>query len=164
MQNSYQELASHQDDDAAIGHGRLGIEGGNLVLDLLEGEGLSKARQQVSANDRNIHPEEDRQQKHTTSFSTMPVAPRTEADSKVSIDCSRFGDMLAGWTRRFSSQHICMTHVESRKGLAIRVELVVVELNELLYCRKRETSVSNLRRYRGAGSAVLEHTSNILKV
>lgn len=38
---SYQELASHQDDDTAVGHAGLSIEGRNLMLDLLEGEALS---------------------------------------------------------------------------------------------------------------------------
>ena len=37
---SYQKLASHQNDDAAFDHGGLSIEGGDLVLDLLEGKRL----------------------------------------------------------------------------------------------------------------------------
>lgn len=38
---SYQELASHQDDDTAIDHAGLSIKRGDLVLDLLEGKALS---------------------------------------------------------------------------------------------------------------------------
>lgn len=38
--HSYQELASDQDNDAAIIVGGLGIKSGNLVLDLLEGKSL----------------------------------------------------------------------------------------------------------------------------
>lgn len=39
MLYTYKKLASDEDDNAAIGGG-LGVEGGDLVLDLLEGEGL----------------------------------------------------------------------------------------------------------------------------
>ena len=46
---SYQKLAGHKDDDTAIDHSGLGIEGGDLVLDLLEGKRLSRG-QTVSAS------------------------------------------------------------------------------------------------------------------
>lgn len=36
----YQELSGHQDDDAAVGQGGLGIESRDLVLDLAEAEAL----------------------------------------------------------------------------------------------------------------------------
>lgn len=38
--SSYQELSSHQDDDTAFGQTGLGIDGRDLVLDLLEGKAL----------------------------------------------------------------------------------------------------------------------------
>ena len=44
--SSYQELASHQDDNTAIDQAGLGIEGRDLVLDLLEGEALSSQPRQ----------------------------------------------------------------------------------------------------------------------
>lgn len=37
---TYQELSGNENDDAAIVVGGLGIEGGNLVLDLLKGKTL----------------------------------------------------------------------------------------------------------------------------
>lgn len=37
---AYQELASDQNDDKAIAGTGLGVEGGDLVLDLLEGKVL----------------------------------------------------------------------------------------------------------------------------
>jgi hypothetical protein len=39
---TYQELAGHEDDNATVVHCRLGIEGSDLVLDLLKGQGLRK--------------------------------------------------------------------------------------------------------------------------
>lgn len=50
---AYQELAGHQDDDTAGLVGGLGIDSRDLVLDLLEGEALSrKQRQQVVLENR----------------------------------------------------------------------------------------------------------------
>jgi hypothetical protein len=37
---SYQELASDENNDATIAVGGLGVDGGNLVLDFLEGKTL----------------------------------------------------------------------------------------------------------------------------
>ena len=40
---THQESASYEDDDAAFVHGRLGIKGGHLVLDLLERQSLDSS-------------------------------------------------------------------------------------------------------------------------
>jgi hypothetical protein len=40
QRETYQQLASDEDDDATIDHGRLSIKSSDLVLDLLEGQGL----------------------------------------------------------------------------------------------------------------------------
>lgn len=83
-----QELASDEDEHAVVGRG-LGVEGRDLVLDLLEGEALWNAK--------NVSPAEVPATSNdgargrgvricTASFSTMALMPRTEADSKVSMD------------------------------------------------------------------------------
>lgn len=59
----------------------------------------------------------------------MALTPRTEADSKVSIDCSRYA-MLA--SRSYNRPVNSSTNVEVVESLAISVESVVVEFNELL--------------------------------
>lgn len=64
----------------------------------------------------------------------MELAPRTEADSKVNMDCSRF------WAVSIVCHRIPIidrAYVESSQGLAVSIELVVVELNELLCWRSR---------------------------
>ena len=73
----------------------------------------------------------------------MAVAPRTEADSKVSIDCSRCSSgkikTLASDQTNIDHCHLALdegltgfAHVERGEALAVRVELLVVEFNELL--------------------------------
>lgn len=46
MAGSYQERTGHHDDDATVGR-RLGIEGGDIVSNLLEGQAL-RIRQVIS--------------------------------------------------------------------------------------------------------------------
>lgn len=48
--NAYQKLAGDEDDDGALNHARLGIKGGDLVLDLLEGERLQRQTWLVAAD------------------------------------------------------------------------------------------------------------------
>lgn len=84
---AYKELAGDENDDAALDHTGLSIEGRDLVLDLLEGKRLfcELVRGTLAARQRFFIG-----LGRTTSFSTMPLVPRTEADSKVSIDWSRY--------------------------------------------------------------------------
>jgi hypothetical protein len=63
----------------------------------------------------------------TESFSTIPAAPPTEADSKVSMELSRW-DIVS--TARIPNLY--ETHVESRQLLPVNIKLVIVELGELL--------------------------------
>lgn len=73
--------------------------------------------------------------KHTLSFSTIALTPRTEADSKVSMDCSRCTGSQYFTTHLKS---VLSTDVEAVQGLAVGVEGLVVELDELL-CSRRKT-------------------------
>jgi hypothetical protein len=92
------------------------------VLNLLEGQSLGMARQRKRSDVRGGDP--------TESFSTIPATPATDADSKVSMELSRW-EGLAESAARYSG-----THVERSQLLPINVELVVVELGELLYSRR----------------------------
>jgi hypothetical protein len=66
----------------------------------------------------------------TVSFSTIALAPRTEADSKVNMDCSRCSQgQQEGCTVTWRN---AVTNVEVAQVLAIRVKGVVVKLDELL--------------------------------
>ena len=70
----------------------------------------------------------------------MALAPRTEADSKVSIDCSRYRNDSVSMKNALGLPFKCLnqvwaalaTHVEGRQSLAVLVKLIVVELNEFL--------------------------------
>jgi hypothetical protein len=62
----------------------------------------------------------------TPSFSTIPAAPCTEADSKVNIEVSRYAHVSSVF-----HGVLLMTHVERSQLLPVRIELVVVELDEL---------------------------------
>ena len=63
----------------------------------------------------------------TASFSTMPDAPCTEADSKVNMELSR-------WVRISiaANDFLLDTHIERSQLLPVLIKLVVVELSELL--------------------------------
>lgn len=76
--------------------------------------------------------------RQTESFSTIGPAPRTEALSKVSIDCSRCGASVISMItkkcrRRRSRPGVSISYIKAGKALAIRVELVIVEFDELLW-------------------------------
>ena len=81
---SYEELSSDEDDNTTINHGGLGIKSRDLVLDLLKRKRLCQIQVSISAGGAPFGCGQ-----LTVSFSTIAVAPRTEADSNVSIDCSR---------------------------------------------------------------------------
>lgn len=49
---------------------------------------------------------------------------------------------------------ICMTHVEAGQGLAVRIELIVVELDELLCSRGESPLVSRGLQHDGRASHV----------
>ena len=87
LARAYQELSGDEDQDTVVESG-LGIEGRDLVLDLLEGETLKRKVSFLPEPYRRVSGI-GRQNYLTASFSTIAVAPRTEADSKVSMDCSR---------------------------------------------------------------------------
>lgn len=78
---AYKELTSDENHDAVIGS-RLGVKGGDLVLDLGEGEALFVPCQYIFVCTAV-------RAKRTTSFSMMFLSPRTEADSKVSMEWGR---------------------------------------------------------------------------
>lgn len=66
----------------------------------------------------------------------MLLAPREEADSKVSMEFSRYGDALAPGRRCYIRATVA--HVERSQAFAVGVEGVVVEFNKLLYTKRSD--------------------------
>lgn len=62
----------------------------------------------------------------------MLVAPREEADSKVSIEFSRYHEVLASVLLLLEVRPM-VAYVETSQTLAVVIEAIVVEFNELLY-------------------------------
>ena len=66
---TYKESSGNKDQDTTSVVGGLGVQAGDLVLDLLERQGLCNCSVSVSCM------LEDQGLRHTTSFSVMPAAP-----------------------------------------------------------------------------------------
>ena len=126
--STHQQCAAHNDEDAAVSVARLGVDRGDLVLDLLEGKRLRRA----SVSQLYRAPMYD--YCLTLSFSMMDDTPRTGAASNVSIDSSRCrypSAFLLSQPRAHSS----LAYVKGRQLVSVGVECVVVVLHELL-CRR----------------------------
>lgn len=133
---AYQESTGNQDNDAAFAGG-LGVKGGDLVTDLLEGKALlvGIVISIPMCLDVAIGGE------HTPSFSTIAAVPWTELVSKVSIDWSRCSDSQLPSVSKsnvtFSRGLVgtgVRSYVERGETTAVLVEGLVVEPNEL-FCR-----------------------------
>lgn len=123
------------------------------MLDLLKGQRLFKAVSMRCAPEKK-NARGFGKPVRTLSFSTMAETPRTEADSKVSMDCSRYPRVSN------NTPHLGRplgTYVERGQSLAVSVELVVVKLDKLLYCLTLDTTARRM------GNSLL-HTGHILEV
>lgn len=89
------------------------------MLDLLERKRLYRAILALICSEEGVE--------RTPSFSTMAAAPRTEADSKVSMELSRWKCVSK---KSFRSN--VGTDVKRSQLLSVRIELVVVVFGELL--------------------------------
>lgn len=152
---SYKKLSSDEDDNAALNHRGLGIKSRDLVLDLLEGQRLYQ--NQVSINSWWII-----SLVRTTYAQLLNDSSSTEDGGRLksehrllALEVVLSAPQWPCW-EKFGRQ----THVETGQRLAVRVELVVVEFDELL-CLKG----SFRKRFESSSRESYDkHTSNVLKI
>lgn len=128
-ERAYQELASHEDHDSLSFQGRLGVQRGDGVLDLLERKTLqrrmnSKYAPRVSGVRSRVT-----YSKFLNDSADAQGGGRLEGQHGVVALYIPVGEYVAG-----ASIEVGFTYVEGHELLPVAVEGVVVELNELL-CR-----------------------------
>lgn len=89
QRTTYQKLARDENQDSLAFQGRLGIQRRDGVLNLLERKALEQDASKYRHR-RDPTPGRKGGKRPTESFSTIAVTPRDEADSKVSIELSRY--------------------------------------------------------------------------